>query len=1578
MATIDEIIAAVQAAPIGSDGTLTLRATAFPGIDVAQAFFSNVIGHPDLEIKRASRTPGAQRIVVAGQADALGYTGLGATLTFAAQGDQVVITLAGLLNKSGPVTLPIVTWITLDAVTVTATIAEPFQLVTAGFSAKIPLPDGGKGSVPIAIAATPPSAWQIAIADQAGTSVTPGQLVALIGGHDLASFLPSELIGILNGLALTDLLIDFDTGTKTLSHVAAGLQVTNGWKIVPGLELEQGLEVLLSVDNPTSDTERSFTGIVRGTFDLSGVPVPVFVQADVTGGASSWLVGLDPQSAGVTIPSLSGLFTLAGGAEFAASLPAGLQNIPAIQINPLLVGFTIGETTQLQQAQFGATTISPWPIIPGFLTVEQLRFGFQLTGLATHRAIGCDLSCMLSITPDAWLYFMIRKDPASTDWTLSGGLAPGHPLNLTDLVAKLASQYVTLPAHAPQIVLDTATITVVPGRSMSLSAGSVTPWTLFDSVVLNSWTLAFGYDSSATQHFTGSLTTTLTLAKVPVTIAAGLDASGTWAFSGKTGPGAKIAVGNLITDLATSFGVASIPAGALHGLTISDIAVDFAAGSAAGRPGKFHFGCSGQFTIAEKELDATVDITLTSGPSGYTGTFTGLLEVKTAHTTTEQIKITLIGSVLTANWTAAPGHGITLIDLAAAFGFTDLPALPSALQFGLQTLGFSYNFDNGQLAASASTTGGSKAELISAELTRDDKKVRVTAFAVDLQLGIKLADLPLVGDKLPDADQLGIPELGCWILSSTLIKSEAGVLNGLVPANYPKLPDADVPARLLLFGQLQLGASQMPLDLPIGAASQRAALPAGTAGAAGPAAPPAVTTPPDDGTKWFAVDRTFGVFSFQRIGIQYAQDGGGTLFFLLDASIALGPLTFAAQGLGIGSPLTHFTPAFHLSGLGLAYSAPPLSISGALYALPASQLGTGVSYQYDGLVVVQAQKFGLAAIASYARLADGEPSLFVFAQLRAPLGGPPAFFVTGLMAGFGYNRSLTLPAQDEVLAFPLIALGAPPGPGQKPPAADPAQVLHILEGTAAPPNGKAKAWIAPKTGEYWLAVGVEFTSFELVTTKAMLVAEFGTEFALALIGLSTMRLPQGAPDAETYAYVELELEAVFKPAAGLFGLTAVLSPNSYVLAPAAKLTGGFAFFLWFGANPNAGQFVITIGGYHPAFSPPPYFPVVPRVGLNWAVSDLVTVKGGGYFALTTSCAMAGGGLEVLFSSGNLRAWFIAQADLLVSWNPFFFLASIGVSIGVSYTLDVAGISSTLSLSIGASVSMWGPPTGGTVTVHLWIVSFTVDFGATQGSAATDPLTKPQFASLLPAEPVKATVTGGLAAAADQPDGQKIWIVRSGSFTFTTESALPAAAVTCGGTPLVTGGTVNVRPMNLRGTGSTHTVRIQNLNDSSWQDLSAWSPAVNSRPLPASLWGEPLTGADGKFTQSPQRPTADVVPSAPVGAALRLPGPKLGATTGLVDLDDVAYEPVTPPGQPGVTGQSPLSQSVTAVADFVGVPNPTSIAQVAQIGTGAAADGRIALLDALAAARLYDRPSDPMTAFAAASDHLFTDPPLLVP
>ena len=146
------------------------------------------------------------------------------------------------------------------------------------------------------------------------------------------------------------------------------------------------------------------------------------------------------------------------------------------------------------------------------------------------------------------------------------------------------------------------------------------------------------------------------------------------------------------------------------------------------------------------------------------------------------------------------------------------------------------------------------------------------------------------------------------------------------------------------------------------------------------------------------------------------------------------------------------------------------------------------------------------------------------------------FFVTGLSAGFGYNRSLELPAQDKVQEFPLLAgLSDPSKIGGA--DATPEQALD-----------KLNEYVPPAQGVNWVAAGVQFTSFELINSNALLVVEFGRDFEIALLGLSRIKLP---PVGDlTFAYVELALEVIFQPTEGVFSATAVLTPNSYVLDPA--------------------------------------------------------------------------------------------------------------------------------------------------------------------------------------------------------------------------------------------------------------------------------------------------------------------------------------------------------------------------------------------------------------------------------------------
>ena len=246
------------------------------------------------------------------------------------------------------------------------------------------------------------------------------------------------------------------------------------------------------------------------------------------------------------------------------------------------------------------------------------------------------------------------------------------------------------------------------------------------------------------------------------------------------------------------------------------------------------------------------------------------------------------------------------------------------------------------------------------------------------------------------------------------------------------------------------------------------------------------------------VQRQIGIFQFNRVGIGYS---GGLLRFAIDASMALGPFALSMDGLSISSPLTHFEPKFSLDGLGLECSQAPLEITGTLLRLPSIELAKGTKFQFEGMVVIKAEEISLAAIGSYAELESGDPSLFIFAQLSDPLGGPPPFFVTGLMAGFGFNRGLAIPGQDEVVDFPLLMLADPPQPGGKAEKQDPMHVLAILEGRTAI-KGTPRKWIEPQPGEYWIAAGILFTSFKLVDSKALLIVDFGNDLQIVLLGLS--------------------------------------------------------------------------------------------------------------------------------------------------------------------------------------------------------------------------------------------------------------------------------------------------------------------------------------------------------------------------------------------------------------------------------------------------------------------------------------------
>ena len=379
-------------------------------------------------------------------------------------------------------------------------------------------------------------------------------------------------------------------------------------------------------------------------------------------------------------------------------------------------------------------------------------------------------------------------------------------------------------------------------------------------------------------------------------------------------------------------------------------------------------------------------------------------------------------------------------------------------------------------------------------------------------------------------------------------------------------------------------------------------------------------------TLWIQVGRTFGPLHIDRVGLRSGEDDytvnntvvhTSYIGVLVDGGIAIGPLSMAVQGLGLEIPprfaTTPSTWKVDLDGLAVDFSSASITIAGGL--LKADIVVDGQpAVDYRGMLQVQAFGFGATALGAYSQVkrANGTTyaSLFVFAAINAPIGGPPYLFITGLAGGFGVNRDFLPPSSvDAIGGFPLIAVM-----GELTVPAD--QVLANM-GPSLP----------PRDGAYWLAAGITFTTFELLNTRALVYFAFNPQgFEIGLLGLMRAALP--TPD-QALISVELGLRARYSSVDQVFSVEAQLTANSWLFSTDCRLTGGFAFVVWF-ARP---QVVLTVGGYGPLYPAPDYFPQVPLVGFEWRFSDDIVIKGGTYFAVTPEAMMTGGSLEVSAKGG---------------------------------------------------------------------------------------------------------------------------------------------------------------------------------------------------------------------------------------------------------------------------------------------------------------------------------------------------------
>jgi hypothetical protein len=270
--------------------------------------------------------------------------------------------------------------------------------------------------------------------------------------------------------------------------------------------------------------------------------------------------------------------------------------------------------------------------------------------------------------------------------------------------------------------------------------------------------------------------------------------------------------------------------------------------------------------------------------------------------------------------------------------------------------------------------------------------------------------------------------------------------------------------------------------------------------------------------------------------------------------------------------------------------------------------------------------------------------------------------------------------------------------------------------------------------------------------------------------------------------------------------------------------------------------------------------------------------------------MAGGSLQATWQDGNLKAWFNAGADFIVSWKPYHYDAYIQVNMGVSYTftvdLWVTTVRKTISVDASADLHIWGPEFSGRAHIKLNVVSFDVTFGNAV-SQQPQPIGWGDFkTSFLPNdnEICGVAVRAGLA----QTTEAKQWVVNPKDFCLVTDSMIPSKTAMAGdrqlqfSDPLMTDfgvGPMAVAPANL---STKHKIQIDRIVDQvgvSAEDYFDFVPI--KKRAPAGLWGKTLT---------PSVNGRDYIEQALSGFEIRPKNPPEPGMTSDIDIGALQYDP----------------------------------------------------------------------------------------
>ncbi|MEY9933855.1 hypothetical protein ABH926_008517 [Catenulispora sp. GP43] len=1290
-------------------------------------------------------------------------------------------------------------------------------------------------------------------------------------------------------------------------------------------------------------------GAELGFPDAAADPKPYVWGYAPLGSGQEWFVtGTFPE---VPLDSLDDLLDFANLNPGDFRPPADLPSAVALALTALGIKFVPKQTQGTQaveydwlEARMAVSLGTDWEVIPGVLTIHALVATFQVENpFSTSPSLVAGAAGQVRLGADV----VVDVAVAYPEKTISGILA--EPVPLAALIGELPPGMGVPPEATVRVLTVEGDLNPPPARGYAFSATLQNAWRVGgDRIELTDVTLTVARFGADTQ---GSVS-----ARWRIGEGGTLDVTGTWAGAGGwsfQAQGTDIRPAEIFAALGVT------PPAFVAGLTVEELLVEFDDQRDAA------VVLVSEVALGEKTARLELRLTAGGGEQAVSGTLDLVLSPEKSMRFVVQAARGAGGKWLAAKWEKTGGEPpLEGLDLLSALGLSGPSDTPAGLVPKLDSLTLWYEpgAKRSALAASADWTSWAFAAV--------DRKYGAAA---RLAVRASAKQLPMVGDLIPAEYDVAMEGLGFALTSSGWDATAAVAANELLaevggfgaaafgridagptpePGSAPLAgtvrgdvaaiaPEASPSAVMPVFPELDLAGLCVTLSYAVGGDAQPPLVLEIWNRRGGGNLPASQTRGLDAG---FDLDIAVGPLRIKRIALGYAD---GSVFVSFDATLQVGPVTFSLLGLGFSID-TDFEP--RLSGAALRMDTPPLSIAGVFE----NRADPDYSVLLSGSVVAEVKFFAMTALGSYARHRDGWSSIFLFGEAGGigdvALFGPPAFTVTGVSGGFGVNNDIRIPAIDEVGEFPLVrrltGAGSP----------TPEEIMAMLMGPGA--------WMRPESGSYWGAVGLQFTSFKFIQTRALAVVKFGNELAVMLLGRTTVTFPKNAqPGRKVLARLNIDVRLGYEDRKGLLSMDVAIADGSFAFHESARLTGGIAVYLWTGGT-NKGDFAITAGGYHPSYTIPDHYPRPARLGFIWSPDNNIRVSAQMYAALTPNAIMAGGRLEARYEKGLLSAWFTAYVDALIQWNPFYLEVSIGVRIGVAFTIKVWFVKVRVSIEVGVGIDLWTPPLGGRVSVKVWFVSFSFGFGASRPTLPAQ--NWQEFRQQLP-DPIAIIPLEGLlpdidpAELAARTAAHAPTAITAAGFVVETTSALPSSKVYVNSAQLGPGGeTVDIRPMDKRNVTSEHRVTIYRNGTvfEDWEDYD-WVITQIKRDVPAAQWG------------APGKPSLDegLIPGHLVGLRIEIPGPETGDDVGPISTEALGVERLP-------DGAMPLRDA--NAAGPVPVRHANSPGLIADTLATSTVGKRTAVHDALGRWGYGPQADGALTKYASRAQTTLTDAPLVLP